>query len=185
MSGILEKGNSGLFNNEIEFQGKYARMARYLKEDAGIFTTFREIYVIGAVIGFLKNCEDTGDASEKIQTASIFPAELSKKKRELRFIYRLIMLLKEEPNFTIEDYQNRAFRDDPEENADIVANNMKIFNSYACGGVEYLYDQFKNIDRLDDRVDKLHELISEFGEEVGLIDAGDGELPDFDPNDVN
>ena len=31
--GIVEKGNSGLFDNEIEFNGKYATMVRFLKED--------------------------------------------------------------------------------------------------------------------------------------------------------
>ena len=32
-SGIIEKSNSGLFCNEIEMNGKYATMVRFLKEE--------------------------------------------------------------------------------------------------------------------------------------------------------
>lgn len=54
-SGIIEKSNSGLFCNEIEMNGKYATMVRFLKEEIGIFSTFREAYIAAAIIGFLYN----------------------------------------------------------------------------------------------------------------------------------
>lgn len=41
------------------------------------------------------------------------------------------MLLKEEEGFTLDDYKNRAFRDDPVENPEVYKKNMQIFNSYA------------------------------------------------------
>ena len=50
MAGITEKSNSGLFENEVEFNGKYATYVRFLKEDIGLFSTFREAYVTAAVI---------------------------------------------------------------------------------------------------------------------------------------
>jgi hypothetical protein len=78
--GIVEKGNSGLFDNEIEFTGKYATMVRFLKEDLGLFSTFREAYVTASIIGFLNNREYTDDNQEKVQPASIFPNELNKRK---------------------------------------------------------------------------------------------------------
>ena len=74
--GIVEKGNSGLFDNEIEFNGKYATMVRFLKEDLGLFSTFREAYVISSIVGFLNNKKYTEDNQEKVQAASIFPNEL-------------------------------------------------------------------------------------------------------------
>ncbi len=55
MSGIVEKGSSGLFNNEVEFTGKYATYARFLRDEIGILQTFREVYVLGAIIGFMNN----------------------------------------------------------------------------------------------------------------------------------
>lgn len=147
----------------------------------GLFSTFREAYVTASIIGFLNNREYTDDNQEKVQPASIFPNELNKRKPDLRFIYRLIMLLKEEENYTLEDYKNRTFRDDPEENMDVLKRNMEIFNSFACGGIEYLYDKFRDCDRVEDTVDTLYELLHKFSVDVGLIE-GEDDLPDFEPD---
>lgn len=179
-TGIVEKGNSGLFNNEIEFNGKYATMVRFLKEELGLFGTFREAYVIASIVGFIHEREITEGKEKKVQAASIFPNELNKRKPDLRFIYRLIMLLKEEPEFTLEDYKNRTFKDDPEENSDILKGNMEIFNSYACGGIEYIYELFENCVRTEETVDVLYEFLHRFSVEVGLEEE-ENELPDFEP----
>lgn len=179
-SGIIEKGNNGLFDNEIEFKGKYATMVRFLKEEIGLFTTFREAYVISAIVGFINNSQEMGELNEKVQPASIFPNELNKRKPDLRFIYRLIMLLKEEEDFTLDDYKNRTFRDDPEDNAEVLKSNMLIFNSFACGGLEYLYEKFKDCSRLDDTVNVLYEFLHQFSIGIGLLE-GEDELPDFEP----
>lgn len=179
-SGIIEKGNSGLFDNEIEFNGKYATYVRFLKEEMGLFGTFREAYVTSAIIGFVNSCERTEDTSAKVQAASIFPNELTKRKTDLRFIYRMIMLLKEEENYSLEDYQNRTFKDDPEEDLEVIKSNMEIFNGFACGGIEYLYNKFQNCSRIEDVVDTLYELVHQFAADVGLIE-GEDELPDFEP----
>ena len=179
-AGIIEKGSSGLFENEIEFNGKYATMARFLRDDIGL-GTFREIYVLSSIIGFINERQENSNEDEKVQSASIFPNELIKRKADLRFIYRVIMLLKEEPEFTLDDYKNRAFRDDPEENAEVIKDNMRIFNSFACGGVEYLYDIFKDCTRTEDIVDTLYEFVHRFSSDVGLIE-GEDELPEFEPD---
>ena len=40
--------------------------------------------------------------------------------------------------FSIEDYMNRAFRDDAEEgNREKLKANMALFNSYACSSIWY------------------------------------------------
>ena len=179
--GIIEKGNSGLFDNEIEFNGKYATMVRALKEEIGLFGTLREAYVIAAIIGFLNDRNMTEDKQEKVQPASIFPTELVKRKKDLRFIYRLIMMLKEEEKFTLDDYKDRAFREDPEENLENMKQNMRVFNSYVCGGIEYLYELFENCNRNEDTVDVLYEFLHRFSIDVGLIDE-EAELPDFEPD---
>ena len=165
-TGIIEKGSSGLFDNEIEFNGKYATMVRFLKDDIGLFGTFRDAYVLSSIIGFINDRKMTDDNQEKVQAASIFPNELNKRKQDLRFIY---------------DYKNRTFKDDPEENMDIIKSNMDIFNSYACGGIEYLYDTFQNCTRMEDTVDKLYDILHRFSSDVGLI-AEDVELPEFEPD---
>ena len=178
MAGISEKGNNGLFGNEVEFNGKYATYARFLKDEVGVFQTFREVYVIGAIVGYLNNRTESKDEGDKVQSASIFPNELSKRKIDLRHIYRTIMLLKEEEGFTLDDYKNRAFRDDPVENPEVYKKNMQIFNSYACGGVEYLYEVFRDKNNVESVVDTLYQFLHEFGVDVGIVE--EEELPEFD-----
>ncbi len=178
MAGIIEKGNNGLFANEIEFNGTYATYARYLKDEIGLFQTFREIYLISAILGYLNRKTETEDKGDKVQAASIFASDLIKRKIDLRHVYRTIMLLKEEEGYTIDDYKNRAFRDDPVENSEVYKNNMRIFNSYACGGMEYLYEMFKETRSVGDVVDQLYRFLHEFSVDVGL--SQEEELPEFE-----
>lgn len=176
---IVEKSNNGLFENEIEINGKYATIVRYLKEESKIFTTFREVYITAAIIGFLKNKTETKDASEKVQSASIFTDQLRTRKLDIKFLFRVLMLVKEEPTFEIDDYMNRTFRDGSEE--DGFANlkeKMAIFNSYVCGGLEFLYDRFYNLHKKDDIINSVYELIHEIAIDTGIL-VPEG-LPDFD-----
>ena len=93
------------------------------------------------------------------------------------------MLVEENPDYTIEDYMNRAFRDDAEEgNRDKLKANMALFNSYACGGLEVLYNKFQNLSKTDDIVDALYDYIHTFGIDVGLLDEEES-LPDFEVED--
>lgn len=179
IKGITEKSNNGLFENEVEFNGKYATYVRYLKEDVGLFATFREGYIMSAIIGYLNSSKETEDDTPKVQSASIFPNELTKKKRELRFLYRLMMLTEDQDSFTIDDYKNRAFKDDNEENAEQLKSNMDAFNSYVCGGLEFLYDKFKDCDNEEKTAAALYNLVNKFAEDIGLKEAE--ELPDFMP----
>lgn len=179
MSGIIEKGNNGLFENEIEFTGKYATYARFLRDEAEVFSTFREIYLMSAIIGFVENKKGTLDNTElKVSPASIFAADLAKKRRDLKFIYRTIMLLNSESNSSIEERKNRAFKEDRETNATILKENMALFHSYVCGGLEYLYQQFDDVHDLDDKVNRLHELFEIFSLKNGIIQE-EG-LPSYD-----
>ncbi len=180
-TGIIEKSNNGLFENEIEFTGKYATIVRHLKDDLGLFTTFREAYVTAAIIGFVNKRKVSDDNNDKVQAASIFPNELNKRKHDLRFLYRIIMLTESDASYTIEDYMNRAFRDDAEEgNLDNLKRNMSLFHSYVCGGLDYLNEKFGSLDRTDDIVDVLYDLIHNFAVDVEVI--ADDNLPDFEPD---
>ena len=181
-SGVVEKGNNGLFLNEIEFVGDYSQMVRYLKDTIGLFPTYREVYLISAAVGYyLNKHESQGLADAKFQPASIFPTELMKKRSELRFIYRMIMLSEDKPELSIEDYMNRAFRDDPDsdQTREMLKENMTVFNSYVCGGLEYLYRLFENQDSPEKVSDTLYDFVHSTIVECGF--AEEEELPEFDP----
>ena len=177
MGAIYEKGNNGLFNNEVEFSGKYANYIRVIKEQTAIPN--KDLYVIAAIVGFMNNRTETEDNSEKVQTSSIFPNENGSRRADLRFVYRLIMLLKKEEGFALDDYSDRAFKDDIETHADVYKENMRIFNDYVCGGVEYLYELLENESSTDEIVDKVYGFLHELSVDVGIGD--EEELDDFSP----
>ena len=180
-SGIIEKSNKGFFANEIEYNGKYATIARRLKEDLGLFPTLREVYVTAAILGFLHGRKETEDTTDKVAEASIFPAELNSRKADLRLIYRIMMLVEDEPSFSIDDYMNRAFRDDADtEHPENLKRNMAVFNSYACGGLEVMDEKFGALSNADEIADALYDFVHGFAVEIGLLDGE--ELPDFTPD---
>lgn len=159
----------GLFDKEYKFFGKHATYCRFLK-DEGIIKTFREVYLISTVIGFLNNTCSPIDKEEKVQEASILPSELMQQKDNLTFLYRIIMLTKEDDGFSIDDYKNRAFRDDvDDENPEKVKKNMELFNSYSRAGVEILYDKFKDGTNKKDYANILNQFLTEFCTDTTLI----------------
>ncbi len=180
MDGIISKGNSGLFQNEIELQGKYASEIRFLRDEVKIFNSFRDAYVVSAIIGFITNSNIDVNEVDNVQAASIFPEEIKKRKKDLKFIYQLIMLLDENEDFTIDDYKNRTFRDDPEEYPETLRNNMILFNSYVKKGIDFLYNKFIDSKRIDDSIDILYEIVHELAVSTKLIED-EPDLPDFTP----
>ena len=78
MDGIISKGNYGLFQNEIELQGKYASEIRFLRDEVKIFNSFRDAYVVSAIIGFITNSNIDVNEVDNVQAASIFPEEIGK-----------------------------------------------------------------------------------------------------------
>jgi len=185
MPGIIEKGTNGnaLFSNQIEFVGKYAKYVVYLKDETNFFPTYVEIYVISAILGFLVGKKGTYEGKASDDTKSVFVEQIVRHRADLKFIYRIIMLLDDADKLSLEDRKNRAFRDDPETNGDIIKANMKLFNEYVCGGLEYLYNelQVKDADDLAEKVKKAKDFIYLIAVQNNLIE--DKDLPSFSPQD--
>ena len=165
-----------LFNKEYEFKGKHATYCRFLKEKIHLFKTFREAYATCALVGFINDRRadrDTAKQDDKVQPASILPGEMAQKRLDLAFIYRLMMLIIPIENGTEKDYQDRAFRYDADEgNYSVELQEcMKIFNSYVLGGIEILYDVFKDCKDTKDVVNTLNDYLFEFYEDTGIIDV--------------
>ncbi len=162
-----------MFDKEFEFKGKHAGYVRFLKDEIGLFKTYREAYTISSIIGFINATKAAKDTSEKAQPASILPSEMAQKKTDLTLIYRLMMLLDEKDGFTIDDYKNRAFRDDAdaEEHPEKFKQNMELFNSYALGGLEIIYDKFQSCSDKNSTVNNLYDFLTDFFEDNNLIEG--------------
>lgn len=158
-----------LFDKEYKYLGKHATYCRFLK-DNGIVETFREVYLISTAIGFLNRTKAPIDKTEQVQEASILPSELMKQKDNLTFLYRIIMLTDDAPDFSVDDYKNRTFKDDvDEENPERLKANMELFNSYSRGGLEILYNIFKDESDKKDFANNLFEYLEVFAMDNGLI----------------
>ncbi len=152
-----------LFDKEFEFVGKHATYCRALRDEISLFSTFRETYMISAIVGFLYGAKSEKDTTEKVPTASIFPNDFTKQRSNLRNIYRYIMLLEETKGFSIDDYKSRTFKDDADdEDPEKVKKNMEIFNSYVLGGIEILYNKFKDCNSKKDTVNALNDFLDDF-----------------------
>lgn len=181
MNYIIEKSNNGLFENEIELQGIYAKKLKELKEDIGLFNTIREGYILSILIGYLNNVNtiDTNEYADR--NVSIFASDLNPRKKDLKFIYRIIMLAQEDSSMSVEDYMNRTFRDDTDiKRREYLKRNMNIINEYAVKGIEFLYDKFSNCHDKEILCDTLYKYVNDFAIDVG--EKEEVELPEFEPN---
>lgn len=160
-----------MFDKEFEFKGKHAGYVRFLKDEIGLFKTYREAYTISAVVGFLNANRSSKDFTEEARPASVLPGEMVQKRTELTLIYRIMMLLDEADNFTIDDYKNRAFRDDAdiEDHPENFKNNMELFNSYVLGGLEIIYEKFQLCNDKNSTVNTLYDYLMDFFEDNNLI----------------
>lgn len=164
-----------MFDNEYNYKGQYGKYCRALntREGKGLFKTNREAYVFSSLIGFVTSSPSRDVIYDsEIPHATILPSEIAKKRETLRLIYHLIMLLEKEQGFSIEDYKNRTFRDEAdEEHPEKLENNMKLFNAYAEGGIEYLYEKFKYCQNTGEVVDELYQFVSDFAVKAGLKES--------------
>jgi hypothetical protein len=157
-----------MFDRDYQIRGKHATYSKYLvkhKDNTGapIFNRFIDIYMIGAIMGFMhgKRAEEDNTVKDDV---SILASTVIAEKDKLQFIYRLIMLLDTNSGLTLEERINRAFRDDSKE--ETIADNMKLFHSYVCGGIEYLYEKFNDCVTNDDFIDRIYQIVDRFKADI-------------------
>lgn len=132
--------NSRLFLEDYLFRGKHVKMVRDLTNEidkdssSKLFTSAIELYKASAILGCLKNKtalpENTGE------NFRIFTEQFVNHGSELRFIYKLVLLVNEENSGEDIDRINVAFRDNENE------KNIELFESYMLGGLEEIYKYF-------------------------------------------
>jgi hypothetical protein len=153
-----------MFDRDYQLKGKHATYAKYLRDTARVFKRHIDVYMIGAIMGFLHGRqlpEDNTSKDDVMMFADVFIRENAK----CEFIYRMLMLLDETTSLTLDQRANRAFRDDTDEQA--MVNNMELFNSYVRGGIEYLYNKFyEDCVTQDDYINKVYEVVDRFKNDI-------------------
>ncbi len=155
-----------MFTSDILIKGKYATYLKYLSQKtekndhkekvAGVFERHIDVYMTAAVVGLvygLRNEEDTGST----ETAKLFADVVNREQDRLESIFRIAMLVDNSSNLTADEKIHRAFRE-PEN-----PENMRLFNSYVRGGLEWLYEQFTSgATTKDEYLAKIYEIVDAF-----------------------
>ncbi|MHB8170946.1 MAG: hypothetical protein ACYDG6_05330 [Thermincolia bacterium] len=156
-----------MFEHDYTLVGKHATYTKFLKDEADVFDRYIDVYMNGAILGFLfgrKSTRDTGSSDRARVYADAFATE----RMRCDFIYRLIMLLDETTGYAMEDRVDRAFRDDATgDESEKNIKNMELFNSYVLGGIEVLYERFaENCTTKDDYINRIYEVVTNFKDEI-------------------
>ncbi len=153
-----------MFESDYTLLGKHATYTKHLY-DSGVFARYIDVYMNGAILGFLNGRKATLDRGS-LDRARIYADAFIKEKHRCDFLFRLLMLLDETTACTIEQRVDRAFRQDAQ--GDIrKEENLKLFHSYVLGGIEVLYEKLgEHSTTRDDYVNKVYGMVKTFKEEV-------------------
>lgn len=134
--------NYEFFKKEFQFQGKHARMAGelWVQNDytQTYFKRLIDLYMIAPVIGFRMGRKSAVDTSTP-DVKSVFAEQIIKERENLEFILQMIIMLEVAETETEEIALKKAFRG--AETLESFNACNKLFNDYARGGVEELYER--------------------------------------------
>lgn len=162
-----------MFDNDIKITGKHASLLKFLakkstelKKDAKsaeIFKRYIDVYMAGIIVGAVKNMKSDVDNSID-ESANILASAVIGEQNNLKFLYRLVLLTDNPSSTSVEERIDNAFRYDGD--AAKVKEGMAILNSYARGGIEWLYEKFNDgVTTQEDYYRIVYELIKEYSED--------------------
>lgn len=129
--------------DEMFFVGKHRDYVDQLwtlnKIQESFFKRLVDLYAIAAIVGLKtkrKSAEIKDDSDIK---RTVQMKQLNENYQTLLPIMRLVLIMDDSRNMSLEDKLENAFM--IPDNEETYKENMELFNSYARGGVEYLYEK--------------------------------------------
>lgn len=164
-----------IFGGDILLKGKHATYAKFLcptsekkeskeaSKPADVFGRIMDVYMVGIVMGLTRGIRAEEDKQSNDQVR-IFADVVNREKLNLEFIFQLAMLIDNSRKLTPDDKISCAFRN---ENS---RENLEVFNSYARGGIEFLFEFFTSgATTRDDYLTKISDMVKEFKEENSIV----------------
>lgn len=166
-----------MFEGDYTIYGKHATYIKYLVGNEKPFDRYIDVYMTGAVLGILnkKRAKNTSSASTDRGRiyASVFTQD-QQVKLKCSELFKLVILNDTSKSWSKEEKINICFkyRDKIDENAippvseneiNIMKEALNLFNEYAMGGIELLYEKFLNdaVVGIDDTVDYAYQAMLE------------------------
>ena len=133
----------------------------------GIFNRYLDLYLVGAALGI--SLDLLGKNMPLGNGLTIFTEQLGKARNEIVYLYSLAMLnyKGEDENLSLKERYSNAFElintnlsDASPEIKEKAEKCEKIFYRYIYGGIDYIYDHFKDLkDKSEISVEALDDLI--------------------------
>ena len=160
--------------DEMMFVGKHRDYVDKLwtlnKIQESFFKRLVDLYAIAAIVGLKAKRRSPEEKDDSDIKRTVQMKQLSENYQTLLPIMRMILIMDDSRGYTLEQKLESAFV--IPEDIETYKENMELFNSYARGGVEYLYEQLIlrtpdiDDDYTDYRISNIVALIS------GPIDQG-------------
>lgn len=153
-----------MFDKEYSFRGKHAerviKLTAKFDKDNQLFARNLDVYMLAPIVGFLYGRKS--DLDKGNETTKVFPDILMREQPNLKFNYRLIMLLDKENENDFEERVNKAFR---YYGSDKSRNDEQLYEQYVRGGVDVLYEKLiENANNSEDYLKNLYDFMEEIEE---------------------
>ena len=164
-----------MFEGDYTVYGKHATYIKYLAGNEKPFNYYIDVYMTGAVFGILNNKRAKNTSTTSADRARIYADAFNSQVRlKCSELFKLAILNDTSKSWSEEEKINICFkyRDKIDENAippiseneiNIMKEALDLFNEYAMGGIELLYENFLNdaIVGIDDTVDYAYQAMLE------------------------
>ena len=129
--------------DEMFFVGKHRDYVDKLwtqnKIQESYFKRLVDLYAVAAIVGLKTKRKSAEVYDESDIKRTVQMKQLSENYQVLLPIMRMVLIMDDSRNLTVEERLESAFL--IPDNIDVYKENMELFNSYARGGIEYLYEQ--------------------------------------------
>lgn len=154
-----------MFDQIYTFKGKHADMVNRLTGTIGpnqsgkLFQTNYDLYAVAPLVGYLYNRKAEVDKSTET-TAKIFRDKIMDEAENLKYNYRLLMLLIHK-DLEPEERTRIAFKLD--NNDEERKKYDDLYDDYVRGGIEVIYEHiFEDADDVDGYLMNLYDFIDDF-----------------------
>ena len=153
-----------MFDKEYIFYGKHASMVKELNAKfsdevgRGFFENNYEVYRLAPIVGYIYNQKGVLDKTN--ETTKVFGDKMLKEAEDLKFNYRVLMMLLLK-NMSNEEKLDITFKLDNKDNERKAYDDL--YNSYVLGGMEVIYEKLMDTTH---EVDELMMNMYEFIENI-------------------
>lgn len=155
-----------MFDKQYRFSGSHAEKVSALTSvfddtaKSKLFDRNLDVYINAPLVGFLFKRKGIKNVDGGMADQNIFPEQLINNSEQLKYIFRLILILDTQHEPNEEARLDKAFRHFGADEVD-----LQLFDAYVLGGVEVLYEKLvEGPTEPVEYINRMYDFIEEFNE---------------------